>query len=396
MARIAVIGAGIGGLAVAGGLQRAGADVVVHERADELRAVGAGLSIFGNGFAALDALGLGDQVRELGGQQRIPQAGQRNPQGRWLVRMPAQAVEHLAVVHRAELQRVLSDALRPGTVRCGSTVDGVAADGRSITVRAGSGQARTEPFDLVIAADGIRSRVRADSPGDPGIRYAGYAAWRGVTSRPVDLHGSAGETWGRGMRFGMAPLKDGRVYWFAVATMPARTVIDDEYAAVSQLFAGWHEPIGELVAATPAEAVFRLDIEELAGNLSSFRQGRCVLLGDAAHAMTPDLGQGGNQALEDAATLVRLIGGNAAAGPGPWIDTALVEYDRLRRPRTQLITRQARLIGRVAQARGRVTGWLRDTVLRIVPAGPAARRAADLQDWQPPVPSALGRVASGA
>ena len=142
------------------------------------------------------------------------------------------------------------------------------------------------------------------------------------------------------------------MYWFAVASMPAATVIDDEYAAVSTLFAGWHAPIGELIAATDPAAVFRLDINELAGPLPSFRRGRCVLLGDAAHAMTPDLGQGGNQALEDAATLVRLIGDAAATPPGPWIDPALTEYDRLRRPRTQLLARQARLVGRVGQTRG--------------------------------------------
>src|SRR4051812_13562766 len=105
--RVAVIGAGIGGLAVAAGLQRAGAGVVVYERAPEIRAVGAGLSLFGNGFAALDALGLGDQVRALGGSGPTLRAGQRQPNGRWLSHTPPQAVTQLAVVHRADLHSVL-------------------------------------------------------------------------------------------------------------------------------------------------------------------------------------------------------------------------------------------------------------------------------------------------
>src|SRR3954467_1177191 len=105
MTRIAVIGAGIGGVAVGGGLQRAGAQVVVLERADQLRTVGAGLSIFGNGFAALDALGLGDQVRELGARKPSPrgpmsQTGQRKPDGQWLLRLPTPSIENFAVIHR--------------------------------------------------------------------------------------------------------------------------------------------------------------------------------------------------------------------------------------------------------------------------------------------------------
>jgi 2-polyprenyl-6-methoxyphenol hydroxylase-like FAD-dependent oxidoreductase len=377
--RVAVIGAGIGGLAVAAGLQRAGAEVVVYERAPEIRAVGAGLSLFGNGFTALDALGLGEQIRALGGTGLTLRAGQRDPGGRWLSRTPPDAVAQLAVVHRADLHAVLLDALAPGTLRCGVQVDAVSDDGTSLTSASG-----VDRFDLIVAADGIRSRVRAGWPTDPGVRYAGYTAWRGVTVGPVDLLGAAGETWGRGRRFGIAPLQDGRVYWFAVASMPAGTVIGDEYAAVSTLFAGWHAPIGELLAATDPAAVFRLDINELAGSLPNFRRGRCVLLGDAAHAMTPDLGQGGNQALVDAATLVRLIGDAAAAPPGPWIDPVLTEYDRLRRPRTQLLAKQARLVGRVGQTRGVVAVRLRDIAVRLLPDAMLGRQLRDVQAWQPP------------
>ena len=109
-----------------------------------------------------------------------------------------------------------------------------------------------------------------------------------------------------------------------------------------------------------------------------------MLLGDAAHAMTPDLGQGGNQALEDAATLVRLIGDAAGAPPGRWIDPALTEYDRLRRPRTQLLAQQARLVGRVGQTRGAVAVRLRDIAMRLLPDAMLGRQLLDVQAWQPP------------
>lgn len=381
--RVAVVGGGIGGLATAAGLQRVGVEVTVVERAGRPADSGSGISLFGNGLTALAALGLAEPARSIGavpgGPIAAAPAGQRRPDGRWLVRLPAAATRTVAVVHRADLHRMLLDAVAPGTVRIGAAVDRVSSDGRSIEV-GGTG----ETFDVVVAADGIRSRVRAARPGDPGVRHAGYVAWRGVTDRPVDVASGTGETVGRGLRFGIAPLADGRVYWFAVRSQPAGAPVPDGPDAVLEAFGAWHEPIGELIRATPPDRIHGLPIEELAGPLGTFRRGRCVLLGDAAHAMTPNLGQGGNQALEDAATLVALLSGpGGPAGPGD-IDAALDRYDRLRRPRTRRIARQAGLLGRVLQARGPLASRLRDTGLRLAPSAAAARGVLAVQRWTPP------------
>ncbi|NYE38119.1 2-polyprenyl-6-methoxyphenol hydroxylase-like FAD-dependent oxidoreductase [Nocardioides cavernae] len=387
--KVAVVGAGIGGLAAACGLQRLGADVSVLERAVAPPASGSGLSVFGNGWAALDAVGVGDAARAVaGGQVRDLRAGQRRPDGSWLTTTPPGALRDLRILHRADLQQVLLDALAPGTARFGADVTEALPSGE-VTTAAG---ASSERFDLVVAADGIRSRIRASWGRDPGTRYSGYSAWRGITREPVDLLGAAGETWGAGRRFGCAPLRDGRVYWFAVATMPATAVVQDEHAAVVDLVGDWHEPIGSLLACTDPAAVVRHPVSDLARPLPSFRRGRTVLLGDAAHAMTPDLGQGGNQAMEDAATLAALLGGlrgdlHGYAQPDPdRVDRALADYDRLRRRRTQPIARRARTVGRVAQARGRVTVPLRDAALRATPPSALDRAARVVQDWRPPAP----------
>lgn len=378
--RVAVVGGGIGGLATAAGLQRAGADVTVYERSARPAGGGSGISLFGNGLAALAALGLAEPARAIGavpgGPIAAAPAGQRRPDGRWLVRLPPAATRTVAVVHRADLQRMLLDAVAPGTVRTGVAVDRVSPDGRSIEM---DGTGTT--VDVVVAADGIRSRIRAGRSGDPGVRHAGYVAWRGVTDRPVDVGGGTGETVGRGLRFGIAPLADGRVYWFAVRSQPAGAPLPDGPDCVLDLFGAWHAPIPELIRTTPADRIQALPIEELAGPLGTFRHGRCVLLGDAAHAMTPNLGQGGNQALEDAATLVALLTRAARAGG---IDAALDRYDRLRRPRTRGVARQARLLGRVLQARGPIASRLRDAALRLTPPAAAARGALAVQRWEPP------------
>lgn len=392
--KIGIIGGGIGGLATAVGLQRAGADVTVFERSDRPAVSGSGISLFGNGLAALDALGLAREAREIGavpgGLGVHPPAGQRRPDGRWLARLPRAAAESVVVVHRADLHRILLDALTPGTLRTGRPVQRVSPDGRTIQPVAAEIARAAETFDVVVAADGIRSRIRTDWPGDPGVRYAGYRAWRGVTDRPIDVSSGSGETVGRGLRFGIAPLSDGRVYWFAVVSQPVDAPAPDGPLVAAQRFGDWHAPIRELIQATPPDDIHGLPIEELAGRMPTFRRGRCVLLGDAAHAMTPNLGQGGNQALEDAATLVALLGGPDG------IDQALAEYDRLRRPRTQGITRQASILGRVLQARGPFASRLRDAVLRLTPPGVTARSALAVQRWAPPGRPSRPTVNGGA
>lgn len=198
--RICVIGAGVGGLAVAAGLVARGGDVTVFERHERSPLGGFGISLFGNGLRALDALGLGPRMDRVLSSPPPARGGLPDSDGRWLVRSSASMLDSTRVIERGRLGRALIEAVSDRIVW-----------GEEMTERAALSD---EGFDVVVAADGIRSRTRAGWPGDPGIRFAGYHAWRGVTSQAV-RPGAPGEMWGRGKRFGMAPLDDGRVYWFA-------------------------------------------------------------------------------------------------------------------------------------------------------------------------------------
>jgi len=332
-------------------------------------------------------------VRAIGGAPRAGSpAGIRVPSGRWLVRTMVGERGQLgpgsevAVVHRADLQRVLTDQLPADAIHYESSCLGVdqRSDGATVAWTGPDGETSTTA-DLVVAADGLRSPLRHSLwPDDPGVRNAGYISWRGITAAPVDL-ALSGETWGRGERFGCAPLRDGRVYWFA--TVPAGTATTDERAEVLRRFGSWHDPIPALIRGTRGEDVLRHDINDLAGCLGSFVHGRVVLIGDAAHAMTPDLGQGGCQAIEDAVTLISRVSAAttaANAATRSTVDGVLARYDQQRRRRTQSLAARARMVGRVGQLQSRIGAGLRNSVLALMPGSAFVRASTSVQRWDPP------------
>ncbi|WP_165497173.1 FAD-dependent monooxygenase [Rhodococcus sp. ABRD24] len=375
-----VVGGGIAGLAAAIGLRSAGIEVEVLERRAEPAAEGAGISLFGNGFTALDAIGAGDAVRTICASHPPPgQAGIRRPDGTWLSRTGPAVAERMRIVHRAELLDALRNCLPNGAIRWSFDVRELVEDDTHVVVRSTCGE--SVDADLVVAADGIGSRIRGSWPHDPGTEYVGYSAWRGISRRPVDIGGAGGETWGNGLRFGYAPLRDGRVYWFAVATMQPAPVSDLQLQKTLTLLEKWHDPIGRILRATSPQAIFWLPIHALRQTAPTFARGRVALLGDAAHAMTPDLGQGANQAFEDAATLATLL---ARAVDVSDLTDALERYDSLRRPRTATVASRARRIGALAHPRMPWLTPLRDLLMRAVPDSLVDRQALALQSWRPP------------
>lgn len=376
--RIAVIGAGIAGLVAACSLQRAGHHVVVYEQRDEPNADGAGLTLFGNAFAALDAVGLGDVVRSISDNSLSTlHTGQRTPDGTWLTTIPPQTVGQLHTIHRVTLHNTLLGMLPPGSVRTG--VEALVSPDGSGAVQLLDGQ---ETFDLVFVADGLRSRNRQRLGPDRGLHYWGYTAWRGVTEPgSIELDATAAETWGKGSIFGAVPLPDEQIYWFGTLNQPAGVRYDHEHTAAAARFADWHSPIPAIIAATPETAVIRHDIYDLRQLPRTFVRNRTVLLGDAAHAMLPNLGQGAGQGIEDAVTLTILLEQRARQE----LDTILARYDTLRRRRTMRLWSQSRLMARVAQAHSPVVTRVRNASMRLVPATAIGAASQRFHRWDEPV-----------
>lgn len=367
-----VVGGGIGGLAAAIGLRKAGWRVSVLERAPAFTGIGAGISLMTNAMRALAELGVGADL-----PRTRTTGAMRTSTGRPLGRVSQQRDgPEMLVLNRAELHRMLCGALPADSLHNNVEVTGVTNVDSRGTLRVRASEGEVGDADLVVAADGVSSRIRAQLwPEHGDAAYSGSTAWRAITDAPWLPEGSL--TLGPGSEFGIVPLGAGRIYWFGATTAEAGRRYADEHAAALANFGHWPAPIGELIAATPHDAVLHHDILHLADPPDSFVAGRVALLGDAAHAMMPHLGQGGCQALEDAVELAAALGGLP-------VPDALAHYDRRRRPRAQRIAAYSRRFGRIIRLRNPVAVAARTALLRMTPPSVGTRQTTRLLDWTPP------------
>ncbi len=366
MIHAAIVGGGISGLAAAVALRAAGHAVDVFERAPEIREVGSGITLWSNATRALRQLG----VLEACAQRScaIRAFDLRTAAGRQLMTIPIERFATDAVaMHRCDLQAALLGALPPSVLHKGAACLGVREDARGVFLRFEGGE--RGPFSLAIGADGLHSAVRryVTGAGDPP-RYRGYFVWRGVAFAALPFHpaGRISETWGRGNRFGILPLGGGRVCWYATANVPleATSAPEDRHDRLSRLIAGWHAPIPELLAATPAGAILENPALDR-GLVRGWRRGSALIIGDAAHPITPNLGQGGCMALEDAVVLGTLLQGVAADACA--IGAALARFEALRFPRLRAMERRCRWLGALGQWQNPAVTLVRNRVARLIP-----------------------------
>ncbi|WFF00528.1 FAD-dependent monooxygenase [Micromonospora sp. WMMD964] len=389
-----VVGAGVGGLAVAGALARSGWTVTLMERAERVRPEPTAVVLWPNGVRALQALGLGAGLAAIA--TPLPDGGVRRPDGHWLVQpRPVPADRMPVVVHREDLHDALIAGLGERVdLRTGVTVRHVRVEpGQRPAVSDGR---QTIEVDLVVAADGTDSGIRRQLAPESRVVSSGCAAWRAVipwykAPRLPDDQPLAGEILGAGYRFVAASLGErgssggsarGGIYWVATAAgAPRPEPPETQLALLRRWYSGWPDPISALLDATDPSDLVQQEVRELRPLPRSYGfpagPGGVVLLGDAAHAMPPHLGQGACLAFEDAATLASLL--REARLPD-----AVQAYDRVRRPRAATVVRQTRRMSAVLQARGRLALRARDAALGTINSRLLSSAAASAAQWRPP------------
>jgi salicylate hydroxylase len=334
--RAVVVGGGIGGTAAALALARAGIGVRVYEKAARLTEVGAGVSLAPNGLRMLERLGVGEDVARLGA--RHVRTELRLADGEPARHEPhqfARAGRNVGI-HRADLLALLAERLPPGTVRTGHRCTGFSQDADRAVVTFDNGAADTA--DVVIGADGIHSALQGFvvRPAEPV--FSGVVAYRGLVPRLDAYPKDTMRMWvGEGKHFLVFPVRAGQLLNY-VGFVSSDTSVRESWSAagdpdaLAAHFAGWDPLIGEVIDAIsgPGGSGFQWGMYDRAP-LPRWSDGRLTLLGDAAHPMLPHLGQGVNQALEDAVALATLLGAMSRPADVP---RALSRYEELRRERT--------------------------------------------------------------
>jgi 2-polyprenyl-6-methoxyphenol hydroxylase-like FAD-dependent oxidoreductase len=358
--RVLISGGGIGGLCLALALRQRGIEVRVFERATDLAGsqVGAGLTLAYNATRVLRGLGLGAELATLGCPYKTSEF--RTPQGALLARWSVPNGELQLGVVRAHLHQMLMGALGEDVLSLGASCLGFQQDEDGVTLQLADG--REVRGDVLVGADGLHSVIRPRLLGPETPRYAGYAVWRGLSTLQHEdaPPGLFRMWWGAGKRFAFYVVASGLIYWFGVIATPAgqSDPRGTRQRRLLERYDGWPPLVGELLSATPETNIHHTDIYDRAP-VRRWGEGRVTLLGDAAHPMTFNLGQGACQAMESAWVLAQCLSG----GGDPV--AALRAYERQRMPRTARYTRVSWGIGALGRWKHPGAVWLRDHGLKL-------------------------------
>ncbi len=350
--KYAIIGAGIGGLTTALAFEKKGIDYQLFEKAEELKPVGAGIWLAPNALQVLESLEILKEIQEAGNS--IDRITLGTPQIEPLSDTDQSFVKSkfgysTVAIHRAELQRILLDKLPKEKINLGKSFKSYSElDENQIQICFEDG---TEiKSNYLIAADGINSKVRKKLFPESKTRYSGQTCWRGVVDfeMPEDFLHRGMELWEKGIRFGISPINKTKVYWFALdLSEPNQKDEENIKTLLLSKFKRFHPLVIKLLEKTKEENIIRSDINDLSPMDNWFKNNIC-LIGDAGHATTPNMGQGGAQAIEDAFFLSNSIAHK---------DGDFLSFQKARQKKVNQIVKQSWITGKMAH-------WQKGTRLR--------------------------------
>ncbi|WP_119685212.1 FAD-dependent urate hydroxylase HpxO [Acinetobacter pittii] len=340
---VVIIGAGMGGLTTGIALKKFGHQVSIFEQTEKILPVGAAISLWSNGVKCLNYLGLTDKIAKLGGQMDDLAyvdglTGDVMTQFS-LLPLIEEVGQRPYPVARADLQNMLMDEFGRDQIYLGKKM--VSLEDKADYVEVHFADGSSTQADLLIGADGTHSLTRTYVLGQQvQRRYAGYVNWNGLVEISEDL--APAQQWttyvGEGKRASLMPVADGKFYFFLDVPLPAGLDNNrDEYKKLlKQYFVDWCQPVQQLIERLDPQKTNRVEIHDIEP-FTQFYKGRVVILGDAAHSTTPDIGQGGCQAMEDAIYLARSLQINTLG-----LEDALRRYQNKRNERANELVLRAR------------------------------------------------------
>ena len=343
-----IAGGGICGLTTAIALHQQGIEVAVYEAAETIKAVGAGLNLSSNAIQALVVIGLKDAVLA---QSRVQNGGHLYTSAGKLLNytdlsplVKKFGVPGLISIHRVDLHQILYEAVKDN-IQFYTNKKAQDVEQLENGVRIHFTDNTSAEGDYLLACDGIHSAIRKKLLPTIDPQHAGYTIWRGLftdDSKQIPLEAPF-KTWGKNGQFGAVPMIDNRTYWYASYKTKHKDPIQKEIRIVDlkKRFAEYHSPIPKMLELSEDKDLLSNDAEEIV-DISNFAFGKILLMGDAAHAMTPNLGQGACQAIEDAVVLAKLL--TSEASP----EKAFLAYEQQRMPRTKRAALDSRKVGNAA------------------------------------------------
>lgn len=358
-----IIGGGIAGLCAAIGLQQLGIEAHIYESVTELKGIGAGFGLAANAMQALDHLGLKDEISQIG--HYLGSYNVLDQKGNILVEPNTKSISQKYqqdnfAIHRADLHQFLLSKIPANQVHLGKRANSFERIGEQICIHFTD---RSQAVcDALLVADGVHSLLRQQLIPASTPRYSGYTCWRAtIDNSSIQLKKST-ETWGAKGRFGMTPLVGNRVYWYACINSPQQnpTLKNWGIAELADNFKDYHAPIPTILSETKDADLIWNDIIDIAP-LQKLAFGPILLLGDAGHATTPNLGQGACQAIEDVAVLLDEL--KIATS----IPQAFSRFENRRLERVNYISNTSWQIGKIAQWNNPFLIGIRNFCMKIMP-----------------------------
>jgi len=360
----AIVGGGVAGLTAGIALEQLSRDFCLFEQTKEVEGIGAGFGLAANAMRALEILGLRHEVEKIG--YYLGSFAILDQRGNILVNPNTSTLsdkyqQQNFAIHRADLHLYLLSKLQAQRLQLGKQAIELVQKSNSILLSFADGSKHECKY--LIIADGVKSPLRQQLVPTSSPRYAGYSCWRATIDNSEIQLSLGTETWGKDGRFGMTPLVNNRIYWYACINGPRNHPAFSKYrvADLQKQFADYHDPIPTLLANTRDEDLIWSDIIDIAP-LKNLAYGNILLIGDAGHATTPNMGQGACQALEDVVVLQDELKKKTD------VVAAFKSFEHRRLARTKYITDTSKMIGQVSQWENPIMISVRNTMMKMLPA----------------------------